>query len=159
MADLKTHAKRGGAAVALVCAMATCYEGTVLKSYVDPVGVLTDCTGHTGPEVRLGQTFTQGQCAKLLNHDVALAVDQVMACVPANTPDRVLAAFGDAAYNLGPAIACDRSRSTAARLLAAGQWEAACLQLPRWNTAGGHVLNGLTRRRQAELDLCLKGLQ
>jgi GH24 family phage-related lysozyme (muramidase) len=156
MADLKTHAKRGGAAVAAVCALATCYEGTVLKSYVDPVGVLTACTGHTGPELRPGQVFTQTQCASLLNADVARAVAQVQRCVP-NAPDRVLAAFGDATYNLGPAIACDRSRSTAARLLAAGQWDAACLQLPRWNTAGGRVLPGLTRRRNADLDLCLKG--
>ncbi len=156
MADLKTHAKRGGVAVAAVCAMATCYEGTVLKSYVDPVGVLTSCTGHTGPELRPGQVFSQAQCASLLNADVTKAVNQVVACVP-SAPDRVLAAFGDAAYNLGPAIACDRGRSTAARLLAAGQWDAACLQLPRWNTAGGRVLPGLTRRRQAELDLCLKG--
>ena len=156
MADLKTHAKRGGAAIAAVCALATCYEGTVLKSYVDPVGVLTACTGHTGPELRPGQVFSQAQCASLLNADVTKAVNQVIECAPA-APDRVIAAFGDAAYNLGPTIACDRSRSTAARLLAAGQWDAACLQLPRWNTAGGRVLPGLTRRRQADLDLCLKG--
>jgi len=157
VADIKTHAKRGGAAVAAVCALATCYEGTVLKSYVDPVGVLTACTGHTGPELRAGQVFTQGQCAALLNADVTRAVVQVQRCLPENAPDRVLAAFGDAVYNLGPTIACDRQRSTAARLLAAGQWDAACLQLPRWNTAGGRVLPGLTRRRNAELDLCLKG--
>lgn len=156
MADTRTNAKRGGAVVAVVAALATGYEGTVLKSYVDPVGVLTSCTGHTGPELRPGQVFTTGQCAALLNADVTKAVQAVQWCVP-NAPDRVLAAFGDAAYNLGPAIACDRTRSTAARLLAAGQWEAACLQLPRWNTAGGRVLPGLTRRRQAELDLCLKG--
>lgn len=156
MADIKTHAKRGGAAVAAVCALATCYEGTVLKSYVDPVGVLTACTGHTGPELRPGQVFTQAQCSSLLNDDVSRAVAQVMRCVP-NAPDRVTAAFGDAVYNLGPTIACDRQRSTAARLLAAGQWDAACLQLPRWNTAAGRVLPGLTRRRNAELDLCLKG--
>lgn len=158
MAELKTHAKRAGIAATAVCALATCYEGTVLKSYVDPVGVLTACTGHTGPELRHGQVFTQGQCAALLNSDVSKAVNQVMACVP-EAPDRVLAAFGDAVYNLGPTIACDRSRSTAARLLATGQWDAACLQLPRWNTAGGRELPGLTRRRAAERDLCLKGSQ
>lgn len=156
MADLKIHAKRGGAVAAAVCALATCYEGTVLKSYVDPVGVLTSCTGHTGPELRPGQVFTQGQCAALLNADVAKAISLVQACVPA-APDRILAAFGDATYNMGPTIACDRTRSTAARLLAAGQWDAACLQLPRWNTAGGRVLRGLVRRREAELDLCLEG--
>lgn len=155
MADLKTHGKRATVIAAAVAALATGYEGTVLKSYVDPVGVLTACTGHTGPELRPGQVFSRAQCASLLNADVAKAVDQVIACVPA-APDRVTAAFGDAVYNLGPTIACDRTRSTAARLLAAGQWDAACLQLPRWNMAGGRVLPGLTRRRAAELDLCLE---
>lgn len=156
MADLKTHAKRAGAAAVVASALATCYEGTVLKCYVDPVGVLTSCTGHTGPELRPGQVFTQGQCLNLLNADMGHAVDQVLACAPA-APDHVIAAFSDAVYNLGPTIACDRTRSTAARLLATGQWEAACLQLDRWNMAGGRVLPGLTRRRAAERDLCLKG--
>lgn len=156
MADLKTHSKRATAVAASVAALATTYEGTALKSYIDPVGVLTSCTGHTGPELRIGQTFTKAQCEGQLNADLSLAVDQVMACVP-NAPDRVLIAFSDAAYNLGPTIACDRTRSTAARLLFVQQWDGACYQLPRWNMAGGRVLNGLTRRRGGELQICLKG--
>ena len=31
--------------LAVCCALATSYEGTVLKSYVDPVGVLTAVLG------------------------------------------------------------------------------------------------------------------
>lgn len=158
MADLKTHGQRAASITVAVAALATGYEGTVLKSYIDPVGVLTSCTGHTGPELRLGQVFTKAQCARLLNADLSLAVDQVMACAP-TAPAGVLIAFSDAAYNLGPTIACDRARSTAARLLFAYQWDAACQQLPRWNMAGGRVLNGLTRRRAGELEICLKGVQ
>jgi len=83
-------------------------------------------------------------------------------CVP-GLPPQTLAAFTDAAYNLGPAIACDQSRSTAARLLAAGKLREACDQLPRWSrakVAGVSVeLPGLVKRRHAERELCLQGLQ
>lgn len=32
------------------------YEGTVLSTYRDPVGIITACTGHTGTELKMGQT-------------------------------------------------------------------------------------------------------
>lgn len=74
-------------------------------------------------------------------------------------PINVLAAFSDAAYNIGPHIACDGTRSTAARLLAAGKYRDACEQLPRWNKAkvGGLLvpLPGLTKRREAARKVCL----
>jgi GH24 family phage-related lysozyme (muramidase) len=88
------------------------------------------------------------------------AVRIVEAC-QRNLPEPVLAAFSDAVFNLGPTVACDRSRSTAARLLATRQYDAACRQLPRWNKAtvlGQSVeLPGLTKRRAAEMKLCLGG--
>ena len=74
----------------------------------------------------------------------------------------VLAAFGDGVFNIGPKIACDTKNSTAARYLKAGNLRAACDQLPRWDKAkvmGVMVsLPGLTKRRAAERELCLKGL-
>lgn len=76
-------------------------------------------------------------------------------------PVEVLAAFADAAYNIGPTIACNQLKSTAARYLARGEIVEACNQLPRWDktkVAGMMVsLPGLTKRRNAELELCLKG--
>lgn len=89
------------------------------------------------------------------------AIDTVDRCAP-GLPTNVLAAFADATYNLGPTIACNRAKSTAARLLAAGDYAAACRQLPRWSKAkimGVMVdLPGLVKRRAAETDICLKGL-
>ena len=74
-------------------------------------------------------------------------------------PDHVLAAFADAVYNIGPRIACDSSRSNAARLLKSGRHKDACRELPKWNKAsvGGSMvpLPGLTKRRAAEMTLCL----
>ena len=43
--------------------------------------------------------------------------------------------------------------STLLKKLNAGDYSAVPAQLMRWNKAGGRVLRGLTRRRQAEIDL------
>ncbi len=86
------------------------------------------------------------------------AVETVEQCVP-GLPVNVLAAFGDAVYNMGPTIACNKGKSAAARLLAAKRIEDACNQLPRWNkakVAGVFIeLPGLTKRRELERKLCL----
>ena len=60
----------GAAATALVVPLVMRYEGTVPKTYRDPVGILTACTGHTGPELRMGQTFTRQQCEAMLFADL-----------------------------------------------------------------------------------------
>lgn len=54
------------------------------------------------------------------------------------------------AYNLG--LAALKS-STLLRLLNARNYAGAAAQFPRWNRAGGKVLPGLTRRREAERKL------
>jgi GH24 family phage-related lysozyme (muramidase) len=86
------------------------------------------------------------------------AVEQVDSCAP-NAPVNVLAAFGDAVYNIGPRIACDTTASTAARKLQGQDWEGACRELPKWDKAriGGVLvpLPGLTKRRAKEMALCL----
>jgi GH24 family phage-related lysozyme (muramidase) len=85
----------------------------------------------------------------------------VDACHP-GLPVPVLAAFADATYNMGPTIACDPTRSTAARLLRAKDFAGACRQLPRWNKArvAGVIveLPGLTKRRAEEMRVCLEGV-
>lgn len=150
---------RRGAAAMLAIALAVPAEGLRRYAYYDPPGILTVCYGHTGKDVQAGKQYSLDECRALLDKDMAKAIEAVDHCVP-GLPDNVLAAFGDAAFNLGPAIACDPARSTAARLLKAGQIADACRQLPRWNkaTVGGALveLPGLTKRRAAEMALCLK---
>lgn len=61
-----------------------------------------------------------------------------------------LAAAIDFAYNLG----VSRYRaSTLRKRLEAEDWDGAKIQLMRWTKAGGKVLPGLVRRRQAEAQL------
>jgi GH24 family phage-related lysozyme (muramidase) len=155
-----SRSQKAGTAAALVAALAAGHEGYRSYAYYDPPGVLTVCAGHTGPDVKKDVFYSKPQCDALLEKDAMGAVKQVDACVP-DAPMTVLVAFGDAAFNLGPKIACDKANSTAARLLAAKDWVGACQQLPRWDKArimGVLVpLPGLTKRRADEMNYCLKG--
>lgn len=153
--------KRAGAIAIGVAAIAAPFEGLRQVWYYDPPGVPTVCHGHTGPDVRRDKVYSIAECKALLEGDALRAVETVLRCVP-NAPDSVAIAFGDAVFNIGPRIACDKANSTAARMLAVGDWTGACNQLPRWDkarVAGQMVtLPGLTRRRAAERDLCLSGV-
>jgi lysozyme len=151
---------RKAAAAALAMALAIPAEGLRQVAYFDPPGILTVCRGHTGPDVTAGRRYSLQECDAYLTNDMRKAIDQVDACVP-GLPVEVLAAFGDAAFNLGPRIACDAVTSTAARKLRARDLAGACNELPKWDKArlGGVMvaLPGLTTRRSAERALCLQG--
>lgn len=161
-ADPAARRRRVGTAAVLAAAIAIPAEGLRQVAYLDPPGILTVCRGHTGSDVVASRRYSLAECDALLNADMRIAVEAVDRCVP-GLPEPVLAAFADAAFNLGPTIACNRTASTAARLLAAGDLRGACDQLPRWNKArlaGVLVeLPGLTKRRAAERDLCLEGAE
>lgn len=152
---MNDKAKRLGVVAALATAIAVPAEGLRQWAYYDPPGILTVCYGHTGQGVEKGRKYSLEECRAFLTADMMEAVNAVEKCHP-GLPENVHAAFADAVFNLGPTVACN---STASRYLAAGDFEAACKQLPRWNkakVAGVHVaLPGLTKRRNAEMALCL----
>ena len=154
--------KRIAAAVATAIALAVPAEGLRRVAYGDIANpkLLTVCYGATGKGVEAGRTYSIDECRARLTADMLEAVDVVDKCQP-GLPLEVLAAFADAAYNVGPTIACDTGRSTAARLLVSRRYAEACDQLLRWNRArvGGVMvaLPGLTKRRAAERDVCLRG--
>ncbi len=153
-----TPTKRNASIVAMAIAIATGAEGLRQYAYRDPVGILTVCYGHTGDVER--RRYSIEECEALLSADMLEAVEQVEKCVP-GLPAPVLAAFSDAVFNIGPKVACDKEISTAARMLAAGDYQGACDQLVRWDkarVAGVMVsLPGLTKRRARERELCLQG--
>lgn len=151
--------RRRAAAAALAVAIAVPAEGLRQWAYRDPPGILTVCYGST-TNVQAGVKYSLEECKARLDDDMRRAIATVDTCAP-GLPEKVLAAFGDAAYNLGPKIACDLQNSTAARYLKAGDLAAACQQLPRWSKArvGGSLVSlpGLTKRRAKEMALCLEG--
>lgn len=155
--DRQKKVARAAAIATLIAAPA---EGIRQVVYYDPPGIPTVCVGHTGPDVVPGRHYTLDECNALLTQDMRKAVDAVDRCAP-GAPVEVLAAFSDAAFNVGEVIACDLQRSTAARKLALRDYRAACEELLKWDkarVAGVMVaLPGLTKRRHAERDLCIQG--
>jgi GH24 family phage-related lysozyme (muramidase) len=154
--------KKYAAVSALAVAIAIPAEGLRQWAYEDIANpkLLTVCYGST-TNVQKGVKYSLDECKARLDDDMRAAIAQVDACAP-GLPVPVLAAFGDAVYNIGPKIACDTAHSTAARLLKAGDIEGACRQLPRWDKAsvGGVMVSlpGLTKRRAKEMDLCMEGV-
>ena len=140
----------GTAAVAGLLAIVPKFEGTKLTTYRDPIGVLTYCTGAT-EDAQWGKTYSPAECREQLDRDLARHAEGVMACIKAPLTAGQKIAFVDLAYNVGVGAVCN---STLARKANAGDMGGACAELSKWVRAGGQVLPGLVRRRQAERELC-----
>ena len=145
------------AALSVAVLLAAPAEGLRQWAYKDPVGIPTICFGSTAG-VQMGDFRTVPECKALLTKEMSDVISRLDTCRP-GLPINVLAAFADLAYNVGEYAACDTTRSTAARLLAAGRYTEACQQLPRWRfakVAGASVeLPGLVKRREMERRVCL----
>ena len=140
----------GAAAAAGLLALVPKFEGTKLTTYRDPIGVLTYCTGAT-EDAAWGKTYSPAECREQLDRDLAHHAEGLMACIKAPMTAGQKVAFVDLAYNVGVGAVCN---STLARKANAGDMAGACAELSKWTRAGGQVLPGLVRRRQAERDLC-----
>lgn len=143
-----------GAAILLAITLIMPWEGLSLKAYRDIVGVWTICYGET-KNVDPGDIATRAECETMLAKSVKVYADGLDACVEPELPLKTAAALISWTYNVGVPAACG---STLVKLLNAGEFEAACEQLLRWNRAGGVVVQGLTNRRIAERALCREGL-
>lgn len=151
---MENKTKRRMAIAAAAASLAAGFEGLRQYAYYDPRpgdAILTVCYGST-TQVEKGKKYSLEECKARLDADMLEAITAVERCHP-NLPDNVLIAFSDAVYNIGPKVACN---STASKYLKQGNYEAACKELPRWNKSNGVVLPGLTRRRNAEMAICLE---
>jgi lysozyme len=126
------------------------FEGCRLTAYQDQVGVWTIGYGHTGPDVTPGLTITQAQAQAFLAHDVGKAVACVNQFVAIQLTQNEFDALVDFVFNLGTGAF---TGSTLLRYLNAGNITAAAAQFDEWDHAGGAVVAGLLRRRQAETAL------
>lgn len=157
MANFRTKVVGAGAGAAILIAapFIVLHEGTVLRSYPDPVEIWTACTGHTGPDVKPGQTYTEQQCLELLHKDLGIAQAAVRRNVRIPLPDKTEAAAISFVFNVGEG---NLQRSTFLKRLNAGDIIGACNELPKWVYAKGKKLKGLVRRRQEERQLCIEGV-
>lgn len=131
-------------------------EGLSLRTYRDPIGILTYCYGETAGAVA-GRTYTIDDCRSILDARVNSFEKSVLSCLPnyANLPVPVQASVLSVSYNVGTGAMC---KSTMFRLLANGNIKGACEEFPKFTRAGGRVLPGLVKRRSIERAMCLKGV-
>ena len=128
------------------------FEGCRLKAYKCPADVWTIGYGHTDG-VKEGDVITQEKADALLASDLDLFSSGVKRLVSADIDNNQLGALVSFAFNLGLG---NLRHSTLLRMVNAGDFLGAADQFLRWNKAGGKVLAGLTRRREAERQLFLK---
>lgn len=132
------------------------FEGCKLTAYQDSVGVWTIGYGWTQPvdgkPVRAGMTIKQETAERLLKTGLVSYEIDVSRLVKVSLTQGQFDALVSFTYNLG---ARSLSTSTLLRKLNAGDYAGAADEFLRWNKAGGKVLNGLTRRREAERALFL----
>lgn len=137
-------------------------EGWRLAVYIDPAGIPTVCAGHTGPDVHIGDVWTEAECEGVTVLDIVRHCKPAMAAMHDPTPGEIVAWCGFA----GNAGVNAFLGSTGLRLQQAGQRVAACEQLLRWVyiTVDGRKLDcrdarnncpGLPLRRDRQLARCL----
>lgn len=143
-------------ALPLILALCRQFEGLYLKPYLCSANVPTIGYGATfyenGTKVTLRDpAITKERAEQLLRWHVStyFLPAVLRLCPGADTPGRI-AALCDFAFNVGLG---NLRNSTLRKKVNAGEWDAVPEQFRRWNKAGGRVLRGLTRRREAEIQL------
>lgn len=133
------------------------FEGFRAKAYLDPVGIWTIGYGTTaaagvGIKPAKGMVITEAEAEWYLQKAVEKFAAQIAPKITRPINDNQFGAFVSLAYNIGPSAF---ARSTALRKFNNGENLAAADAMLMWNKAGGKVLKGLTRRREAERQLFL----
>jgi lysozyme len=124
----------------------TLHEGKQNKAYLDPVGIVTVCVGHT-ETAKLGQTYSDNECEVLLTKDTKVAQSAVRRLVKVPLTQTQYDQLVSFTFNVG---AGNLAKSTLLRKLNAGQCLGAANEFLRWDKAGGKRLPGLTKRRMDE---------
>ena len=125
------------------------FEGCKLTAYQDSVGVWTIGYGHT-KGVYDGMTITQDQAEQMLLSALEEYEGYIENMVTVPLTQNQFDALVVWVYNLGPT---NFKNSTLLKELNAGNYNAAGQEITRWNKAGGKVLAGLVKRREAEAEL------
>lgn len=168
MSAIKTTAGATGAAglgaLAMLLAVPQIekWEGMRQQTYRDVAGVLTICAGHTGPDVKIGQTKTLEQCNALTLKDAEKASVGVLKTSPHLVwhPMQLASAISFS-YNVGTGA---YSTSSVARSFNAGDFIAGCNNLLKFDKIlcsspqGCQVSKGLANRRADEYKICMSTL-
>lgn len=159
---LPTTIKGRVAAISLSLSMAgagaiVAHEGLRKAAYVDPVGVVTVCAGHTRT-AKLGQVKTEEECKELLKEDVKHAEAAVKRLVVVPITQEQFDSLTSFVFNVGES---NFAKSTLLKKVNAFDCWGAGKEFMRWTNAGGRELPGLVVRRKSEREQwetgCAKG--
>lgn len=129
------------------------YEGFRAKAYQDPVGIWTIGYGETGARAKPGATVTESEAADWLSNRLLNIATRIGRLVDVGLLPYEMAALLSFVYNVGDGAF---AKSTMRKLINAGtDPNQVAAQFTRWNKAGGKVLPGLVKRREAERRLFL----
>ncbi|MGH8384915.1 MAG: lysozyme [Pseudomonas sp.] len=129
------------------------FEGLRLVAYQDSVGVWIIGYGATRGVVA-GMKITADQAERMLQNDISRFEPDIDRLVKVPLNQNQWDALMSFTYNLG---ATNLGSSMLLKLLNSVDYAGTAEQFLRWNKAGGQVLSGLTRRREAERKLFLGG--
>lgn len=135
-------------------------EGWKLRAYKDIAGIWTICGGDT-KNVTPGMLETEAGCQRRLEAQLIAHAEPIVKCSPRLLePGREgpRAAAISLGYNIGVGAFC---KSSIDKRFDVGDWTGGCNGFMAWNKArvNGTLrpVLGLTRRRERERELCLKG--
>lgn len=131
-------------------------EGYSSSVYLDPVGIATSCFGHTGKDVKLGQTYTLDECLNQLAKDLGKADKAVDRVIKVPTTIWQKAALISFTYNLGEG---KLAKSTLAKKFNQKDYDAGCDMLLDWVYAHKKKMAGLEARRSLEREMCIGDME
>ena len=134
------------------------FEGLRLESYVCPAGKLTIGYGHAFGDVSKGQKITRDEAEKILEKDIEYFTKGIKTYLKVPIAPNQLGALVSFCFNIGIG---KFKTSTLLKKINAKDFDGASKEFLRWNkaTIDGKltVLDGLTKRRKAEMEIFLKG--
>lgn len=133
---------------------------SIIEPYWDPIGFPTIGYGHllsreAWAPLSRWTPITEQQAWLILLDDVRKAYSQLLKLSPVPLKAQEAAALIDFVFNCG---AGNYQISTLRKCVNRGEFERVPSELAKWNKAGGKTLNGLIRRRGAEVRMFLEGV-
>ena len=133
------------------------FEGTRLESYYCSSHILTIGTGHTGPDVYEGQKITQAVANQLLRDDLERFEKCIVSMIDVPLTQNQFDSLISWSFNVGAGAV---QESTLRRRLNRGEDVNTVIseELPRWCNGPNGPLEGLVKRRAAEVKLAVEGV-
>ena len=158
---MDTPAPRSSGPVAAVLAITIPFLGlwegidhVARHQAIDPSGVITYCNGLTNydnPNVRVGEVFSDAECARLLRGELPRYLRMVDRQIKVAMPPHRYSAVLSFTYNEGEGTL---KKSSIKRDMNAGRTGRACDDFLQYDVANHRVLQGLENRRRAERAYC-----